>query len=393
MKILKLLEARRNPSVNAKHGGIDIIRAAIKQANGDTKYKFVSFTNVLKLGINPSSQFNTPIGIYAYPIDYVGDRINRDPSSISLSSVVPYAGDSKYVQIFSVRGNIIDLHNDFACSKAIREILKGEGLNFDTIFNAIRDHGLRTNGYGNKFWSLTLYLAMSKSGKLGDQKYYPEDKGNGDKVANSTAVAWNGIFRKYGIDGVVDSHDSGIIHSNEPTQAVFFSRQCISHVDTYLNYKQPIVVPDNQKYRTPAGYRKIVSLDSYTKLRKKLFSDFLEHFSSLSESEKNDFLRETRPNVEVFSSINFKEQIESFMNSDEVLKLAAGELVTLNDNNVRFFWDTLAYDIVDLIEPHDDAFDYIPSKLEVFEYLLQKHFKEVSNCFKNRLNSFIAFLL
>ena len=58
-----LLEARRNPEKNPHIGAWDLF----------FKYKddpnvYISFTTIDKLGINPNSKFNTPNGIYTYPI-------------------------------------------------------------------------------------------------------------------------------------------------------------------------------------------------------------------------------------------------------------------------------------------------------------------------------------
>lgn len=57
------------------------IYPTIKQLNNDQKQAsgrvggttnmFVSFTELEKLGIAPKSGHGTPIGIYAYPVDYV----------------------------------------------------------------------------------------------------------------------------------------------------------------------------------------------------------------------------------------------------------------------------------------------------------------------------------
>ena len=67
-------------------------------------------------------------------------------------------------------------------------------------------------------------------------------------------VIWNSIFRKIGIDGAVDSGE-GIIHSNEPSQAVFFSIKPIKTIRRYDN--PPVPLPhilarniENGKYVT-----------------------------------------------------------------------------------------------------------------------------------------------
>lgn len=61
---------------------------------------FCSFTNVFKLGVNPQSEYNTPIGVYGYPVDYIFRRKSRDFYDIPF----PSGGKSKYVHVFQVSG-------------------------------------------------------------------------------------------------------------------------------------------------------------------------------------------------------------------------------------------------------------------------------------------------
>jgi hypothetical protein len=75
MRYKELTEARRNPEQNPKIS----VNQAIKQrlqsgerGTPDNPKLFVSFTQLDKLGINPKSKYDTPLGIYAYPADYVG---------------------------------------------------------------------------------------------------------------------------------------------------------------------------------------------------------------------------------------------------------------------------------------------------------------------------------
>jgi len=57
---------------------------------------FGQYSNIKKLGINPTSQFNTPLGIYSYPLIYI------NPKDIQTGHV-PFAGDRKYIVLFTVK--------------------------------------------------------------------------------------------------------------------------------------------------------------------------------------------------------------------------------------------------------------------------------------------------
>src|SRR5215467_9970163 len=60
---------------------------------------FGSFTSLPKLGINPSTKYNTPIGVYCYPVNYIVEHY--DDSSAEFD--VPFAGSESYLYIFSVK--------------------------------------------------------------------------------------------------------------------------------------------------------------------------------------------------------------------------------------------------------------------------------------------------
>jgi hypothetical protein len=59
---------------------------------------FGSFTVLPKLGINPQSKYNTPIGVYSYPIDYIINNIDEERFT------VPFQENAPYLHIFRVSG-------------------------------------------------------------------------------------------------------------------------------------------------------------------------------------------------------------------------------------------------------------------------------------------------
>jgi hypothetical protein len=81
MKTFKqyISEARRNPEQNPK---ISVVQALAKYKDDPDIY--ISFTYVDKVGINPRSTFNTPLGIYTYPLKEMWKDIVND--------TIPYAG-------------------------------------------------------------------------------------------------------------------------------------------------------------------------------------------------------------------------------------------------------------------------------------------------------------
>jgi len=196
MRYKQLVEKRSNPELNPR---IDINQELLRlnQQNNDDMY--VSFTSVKKLGINPNNIYNTPTGIYSYPLDYVASIIENKGSIKSL----PYASERPYAWVLKLNGNKLDISsykNGEVDSKKLQEYAKFKGIIF-------------TNEYihtGIQLFSDVQYIAKKLS-----------------KNENSTKTLIGAIMSKVlGYDFCVD-HGSGIIHENEPYQCVIYNPRCI----------------------------------------------------------------------------------------------------------------------------------------------------------------------
>lgn len=291
----RLMELRRNPEVNIKTPTLEALK---KYASDPDVY--VSFTAAMpsrdsktkysKLGINPSSTYNTPIGIYSYPIDYV----------IQKNLKVPFAGDRPFIQVFRNAGKVLELD---AYSKAdlendIEKVMKICQVSADDI-QSYKNNAIKQTP-GGMFWNITrmasqkmkdssLTRAVSelseilydnsdllKQARTIDEfieeirKIYritdrtsadSDDKLTYDlyndaltslakfdiedirhalslKIKNpKPPVQWSKLIRLLGYTGVVDRNNSGIIHPSEPTQAVFFSIANLRLIETVRNYE------------------------------------------------------------------------------------------------------------------------------------------------------------
>ena len=262
MKIIDIIEARKNPELNPKvsvnqaiisrlAATKDMAVPGIKGLFPGVKNLSVSFTKIDKLGINPRSEYKTPLGIYSYPAEYVVQQTGSDMEMTEL----PFAGDSPWANLFSVKGNIllISSMNEFEANKYYAQIAdlwsKVSGKNgnqasndvmgivddvthfrklpptLGAIFDISDDehHKEMISRTGGKFWSVVMQCASSLFESVWHQ---------------STAVVWNKLFRSIGIDGVIDE-GVGIIHPYEPTQAVFFSLQAITNIERVANKYSP----------------------------------------------------------------------------------------------------------------------------------------------------------
>ena len=242
---------------------------------------YITFTDLPKVGINPQYNFDTPAGIYAYPLQATWDEFVNDD--------LPFASDRKYVQVLQSQGNIKDVSDykdgDFEKDKAklielygdkfkndasfLREVKDAVGLpdekeydklaqklfNKKTFNRCNQDEILAIDDkiqdvfketalermiyYWSKkaftaspvshFWNVTRNIAI----------YLSKERMSGKiAVALPQASTWNKIMRNLGYAGISDTKGRGVLHSNEPKQAVFFSTQALKHVETLINNRK-----------------------------------------------------------------------------------------------------------------------------------------------------------
>lgn len=229
-----LAEARRNPEQNPK---VSINQQIDDYAGSDPKHAYISFTEIDKLGINPKSGYDTPLGIYAYPVDYVQEETEDGRWMRAL----PFAGKSEFATLFRSNGNIVELDTMSPAEareyyKKLADIwVKHSGKDWKTsvdqveaVVNEASKMALFPDYVGGRFWYVTMEIAGLLTLKLRKE----------NKISISI---WNKLFRELGIDGCVD-RGVGIIHSNEPNQAVFFSINAIADQKRVYNKWSPEAV-------------------------------------------------------------------------------------------------------------------------------------------------------
>ncbi len=236
----RLLESWREYMVKektrAKREGV-ILPSTIEQVN---KYvsedlhsmKYMSFTELEKLGINTRSKHNTPLGIYAYPLlpSIANDFSKGD---------IPYVSENPFIQIFEAQNSskllVIDKNGESAqitrenygqYKNKIRKIVSKEPR---TFYNEIESYDVEEmieysekkayfpNKPVSKMWNITRMLSGANIGYI---------------------AKWSKMLTNLGFEGVVDL-GSKTIHENESTQAVFFSKGFIKHIDTVVNKEKP----------------------------------------------------------------------------------------------------------------------------------------------------------
>ena len=212
----------------------DIVDALRPYADQDDV--FVSFSDIPKLGINPRTEYNTPAGIYSYPLRQMWPSIK--------SNTIPYAGERQYALVLQPRSSdgIVNVatytsgefsrHMNLLEQKVIPKIA-GPGVDLDR-FQDFFDEAKRESKQQNPagwLWNITRLLAS-----MWARSY------NGPKPT----VGWNAIMRALAITGVVDQQGSGLIHPNEPTQAVWFSANSLKLLSIARNIRKGSVSRQTQ---------------------------------------------------------------------------------------------------------------------------------------------------
>jgi len=250
---------------------------------------YVSFTDLPKVGINPTSEFDTPLGIYAYPL--------KEMFKYFEDNEIPFAGEREYIQVLQSdqvtelsQYSEADLDRDIAKLKERfgqdPRILKTANNDLHRYLHQNSDHsnmnfpsmGEWSKQDGNTWterttWAEreasvdTLIQKMNKTGETFDfiiwHNWRVEAKPrtpagvmwnitrnvaiNIEKPAASMArskmkpmakpsiIAWNSILRWLGYQALSDKKGTGLIHSNEPISAVFLTTKAFRHIKTIHN--------------------------------------------------------------------------------------------------------------------------------------------------------------
>ena len=281
MKINDLLEARRNkdhpsqqvdriPGKGQKHFN-DLISQYL---NEDGIY--LSFTELPKLGINPSPQAtSTPNGIYGYPIEYLRDDIkNHGLAAFPLGAKRPWVNVFKCNKpLLNVNNYTIeDFNNDITKLKSIFD--EGKMLNAIAIANSQR--------HPYKMLSEVL-------------KFLARNEGLRNHVKLTT---WSSLFIKLGYYGLIDDGE-GLIHLAEPSQVVVFRLSDIQLLER-INLKtgaRSYRIYDEKQKQTPREFINLIKTLQTTNTPRSakiidMIIDKLDKFSSFAKYIQQDTLYE-----------------------------------------------------------------------------------------------------
>lgn len=283
-------EARKNPEQNPKVSAYQ----ALKQYSDDPTI-YISFTDIDKVGINPKSKFNTPLGIYCYNLEQAWNMYDVDRRK-DLKGL-PFAADRPNIYVLQAKVNdsfIEDMYSEYGSDKYDKDIkilkdiwmkeapkLKDYFISYDfegdyekAVQNVEKYTDIvgemnpdETNSGYNKFQD-KLKLAKSELESLNKERLrYIETRAWTDLVDVSLASAkeknsvmsfwnltrmmaikfsggqeglpaatkWNWLLRQCGYSGFGDLSSRGYIHPSEPMQTVFLSTKSFQVIDKVSN--------------------------------------------------------------------------------------------------------------------------------------------------------------
>jgi hypothetical protein len=179
-------------------------------------YNYIHFSKSAEFwGVNIKTEWNTPLGIYTYPL--TTGRLNR-----IIEKNIEFAGNYKYIHIYKVNTSNILYTESYTKSDLDKDIQKLKTFNSSDLIDEYvseMEERCRVNiPAGHLFY---LVFKLSGGG----------DPGFDESQNKSKARA---IFVRLGYDVIHDS-GKGIIHSNEPTQAVFFASKFLKVLDVIEN--------------------------------------------------------------------------------------------------------------------------------------------------------------
>jgi hypothetical protein len=244
-----------------KLGPAKDVSAGTRQSKHGPQFKF---------GVNPSSQYNTPYGIYSYPLNQSIFRQLAD-------GTLPFAQNEPYILLFKVMEGLPLIYTsqdipDDEYKEYVEKLFSDEMLESEREARYKRANRKRaaTPTHGNSYPYYPPLDFLRKANQQWQQRRppwrsqpyapgetpHPRDlpivrqtehetdqymtdatkrtytKTNSAYLwglvraaAHEDPIRWNMMMRKLGIGGVVDDLGTGHIHSAEPVQAVFFTKR------------------------------------------------------------------------------------------------------------------------------------------------------------------------
>ena len=196
-------EARRNPEENPKISSMSIL-----EQYKDDPDVYISYRSIEKIGINPQSKYNTPNGIYTYPLKEIFPSIQKK----GLRKGVPYAGNQPYIYVIKLKP---EYKNSF-----IEDLYQYDSKNYDDDLKKLKSYFVDKT----KEYDVQGFMNVVHEGN--ETAYSRNPSGSMWNItrllSGENPNKWNHILRVVlGYCGMADKSGMALIHEAEPLQAVF----------------------------------------------------------------------------------------------------------------------------------------------------------------------------
>ena len=219
-----------------------------KYSKVDVEKYYISFVAIDKVGINPQTVYDTPIGVYTYPLKFVLEE-----------EYVPFRGDTdsnkiKIIKRVSENGLTSKATEDDVkkCEKYLKEKYE---ITDEEIEEYTKNARKKTN-FGI-IWNLTRRSSMKVN----------KERNMNKPITPKSISLWTKIFLELGYEYAEDD-GLGIIHPNEKTQAVFFSPKSYKVIDEQVLDTAEKYKLGNKKFQkvdlwTPTRIKEIINMKQY----------------------------------------------------------------------------------------------------------------------------------
>lgn len=243
---LDIIEARSKPDQNPKVSAYEKLLPY-----KDDPSIYITFTTLNKAGINPKSSFNTPNGVYTFPLALTWQQYEVDYYK-NFTQYPDFIQNRPYIQVLKYTGygrqltisNNPDTSNytNDDLQKDLVKLQKKYHIDDDSInqyhqsasrFHGHYDEKIPIEGPASILWTVTRAIAYGKMNKRNQsKKNYDYEDDTPDSTARVTND-WASVLRSLGFQLIVDEFHS-VIHQSEPCQAVFLSSKAFKRIDTAL---------------------------------------------------------------------------------------------------------------------------------------------------------------
>ena len=169
---------------------------------------FVHFSTIPRMGLFTRNKFGTPIGFYVYPL-------NRE-------KMRDFAVERPYALIIKPKPEVRPLDfQTYSEDSLAQDIQKLIGLKYSKARIKTASDKAKNQSPGGMIWNITRVLSGADKADAFLKKVGKDPETNLPLKGGGPTGTWTMLLRRLGYDGVIDE-GRGIIHPEEPYQAVFF---------------------------------------------------------------------------------------------------------------------------------------------------------------------------